>query len=99
VFDIVCFLTDFHQDVGDISIDFLKPGVFFIQLIAKDQTENFFARHVAQTSGLYLRAASPEDFPARVEGSAQEAVVRGVNRAGPLTSGLLIDRAIDLSMP
>ena len=50
VFDIVCFLTDFHQDVGYIPIDFLEPGVIFIQLIAKNQTENFLTRHVAQSS-------------------------------------------------
>jgi hypothetical protein len=47
----------------------------------------------------YLRAAPPGDFPARVGGSAQEAASRGVNRSGLLASGLLIDWAIDLSMP
>jgi len=50
VFDIVCLLADFHQDVGNIPIDLFEPGMIFIQLITKDQTENFLTRHVVQSS-------------------------------------------------
>ena len=38
VFDIVCFLTDFHQDIGHMLIRLFKPGMVFIELIPEDQT-------------------------------------------------------------
>ncbi len=38
VLDIICFLPDLHENISDTIIGLFKPGMFFVELIAEDES-------------------------------------------------------------